>query len=136
MANPQKYKKYINKGKKQPISKIPFHGEFNIGRLLMLEKGILEESNVHIAVHLINKLPKKIPRYSELHKHDSNEVNLILSQDSTLTYKITLGDETYAVKSPSSVFIPKGVPHSAEVVSGKGIFICIVFDGNYAAVEP
>jgi len=48
-----------------------------------------------------------------------------------LTYEIELGDEKYKVSSPSTVFIPKGLKHKAGVISGKGIFVCIILSSNY-----
>jgi quercetin dioxygenase-like cupin family protein len=63
--------------------------------------------------------------------HDCNEINLILSEKNKLTYKIQLGNEVYQVSSPATIFIPKGLKHSAEVVSGKGIFICLILKGKY-----
>lgn len=127
----KKFQKYIKKGIVEPLSKILFHGEAPINRILMLDKTSVPESNVHIAVHFIKNLSKKIPKYSELHKHDCAEVNLILSEDEKLTYKIQFEDEIYKVTSPATIFIPKGVKHSAEVLSGKGIFVCIILKGEY-----
>lgn len=129
----KKFQKYIKKGVSEPLTKIPFHGEAPVNRLLMLDKTSIPESNAHIAVHFIKNLPKKIPKYSQLHKHECDEVNLILSEDDKLTYKIQFEDEVYEVTSPATIFIPKGVRHSAEVLSGKGIFVCIVLTGDYKA---
>ena len=129
----KKFQKYIKKGITEPMSKIPFHGEAPINRILMLDKTSVPESNAHIAVHFIKNLPKKIPKYSELHKHTCNEVNLILSEDSKLVYRIQFENEVYRVTSPATIFIPKGIKHSAEVLSGKGIFVCIVLTGDYKA---
>nr|AIF20225.1 Isopropylmalate/homocitrate/citramalate synthase family protein [uncultured marine thaumarchaeote KM3_88_G03] len=69
--------------------------------------------------------------YSMLHKHSADEINLIVSENSKLKYEIQLGDETYKVSSPSTVFIPKGVRHKAKFISGKGIFVCIILSGKY-----
>ena len=64
-------------------------------------------------------------------KHNANEINLIVSENSKLKYEIQLGDETYKVSSPSTVFIPKGIRHKAKFISGKGIFVCIILSGKY-----
>ena len=42
-----------------------------------------------------------------LHKHNADEINLIISENSKLKYEIQLNDEVYTVSSPSTVFIPK-----------------------------
>lgn len=99
----------------------------------MLEKRKIKEKGIRIAVHTIDMLPKKIPNYCELHKHDYDEINLILSENGNLVYKVQLEDETYRVKSPATVYIPAGTRHSAEVISGKGQFIALIFMGKYVA---
>jgi len=122
----KRYRKYIKKGVNEPLSKVPFHTKAPIKRLSMLNKKRFPSSGTHIAVHFVNSLGKKIPEYSKLHKHNHDEINLILSEKGKLTYEIQLDDEVYKVSSPSTVFIPKRVNHKAKVISGKGIFICMI----------
>ena len=121
----KRYQKFIKKGVNEPLSKVPFHSKAPIKRLSMLSKKLIPKSSTHIAVHFVNS-KKKMPEYSVLHKHPHDEVNLILSENGKLTYEIQLEDEAYKVTSPSTVFIPKGVNHKAKVISGKGIFVCII----------
>ena len=121
----KRYQKFIKKGVNEPLSKVPFHSKAPIKRLSMLSKKLIPKSSTHIAVHFVNS-KKKIPGYSVLHKHSHDEINLILSERGKITYEIQLEDEVYKVTSPSTVFIPKGVRHKARVISGKGIFVCII----------
>ena len=121
----KRYQKLIKKGVNAPLSKVPFHRKAPIKRLSMLSKKLIPKSSTHIAVHFVNS-KKKIPEYSVLHKHSHDEINLILSEGGKITYEIQLEDEVYKVTSPSTVFIPKGVRHKARVISGKGIFVCII----------
>jgi len=95
----------------------------------MLSKTLIPASNTHIAVHFVDA-SKDLPKYSELHKHNHDEINLILSEDSILTYEIQLEDESYEVTSPSTIFIPKGMKHSAQAISGKGIFVCMILSNK------
>lgn len=127
----KKFQKYIKNGVVESLESLPFHGDAPIKRLLMLDKNSVPESNTHIAVHIIKDLPKEIPSYSKPHKHSCDEINLILSEDSILVYKIQFENEVYEVSSPATIYIPKGVSHSAEVLSGKGIFVCVVLQGDY-----
>ena len=127
----RKYRKYITKGINEPLSKIPFHQKTSLKRISMLSKKIIPESKIHTAVHFVDVSDKKIPKYSILHKHDVDEVNLILSQDDKLVYEIQLDDEIYKVNSPATIFIPKGVNHRADVLSGKGIFVCLIMSNKY-----
>lgn len=127
----KKYKKYIIKGTLEPTAKIPFHGKSPFRRYSMLSKKLLKESNTHIAIHNISKIPKKLPDYSFLHKHNVDEINLIISEKEKLTYQIQLDNETYRISSPATIFIPKGIRHKAKPISGRGFFVCIILSGNY-----
>ena len=74
---------------------------------------------------------KNVLDNSSLHKHNADEINLIISDNDKLKYEIQLDDETYKVTSPSTIFIPKGIKHKAKFISGKGIFVCIILSGKY-----
>ena len=126
-----RYKKFITKGVSESLSKVPFHGKAPIRRLVMLDKTRIPKSKIHTAIHFVDANGKTIPKYSELHKHNADEVNLILSEDGKLKYEIQLADEIYKVSSPATIFIPKGLMHRAQVLSGKGIFVCIIMSNNY-----
>ena len=128
----KKYQNLIRKGVNEPLQKVPFHKKASIKRLSMLSKNIIPESNTHVAVHFVDA-SRKLPTYSSLHSHNKDEINLILSEDSKLKYKIQLEDETYDITSPSTVFIPKGLKHSAQAISGKGIFVCIILSDCYSS---
>ena len=101
----------------------------------MLSKKRSPSSNTHIAVHFVNGNHKKMSEYSLLHKHNADEINLIISENSKLKYEIQLDDEVYKVTSPSTIFIPKGVRHKAKFMSGKGVFVCIILSGKYTSSE-
>jgi len=128
----QKYKKYITKGIPESLSKVPFHKKAPIKRISMLNKKTMPESNIHAAVHFVDIIDKKISKYSILHKHDADEVNIILSENDKLVYEIQLDDEIYKVTSPVTIFIPKGVKHRADVISGRGFFVCLILSDKYS----
>lgn len=125
-----KYKKFITRGISEPLSDVPFHGKAPIKRRLMLDKKLVPKSDMHIAVHFVDP-SKKMPQYSQLHKHNVDEINLILSQDGKIKYEVQMEDEIYEVSSPATIFIPKGIRHRAQALSGKGIFVCMIFSSNY-----
>ena len=100
----------------------------------MLQKDEVQgDGGFRVAAHVINDLPETVAPYCDLHWHDFDEVNLILSEDNSLKYRIQLEDETYEVNAPSTVYIPKGTKHAAEVISGKGVYIAITFTEDYKA---
>lgn len=121
----------IKKGINEPLYKIPFHQKAPIRRLSMLGKSSIPNSKMHVAVHFVDASKGKISEYSKAHKHDVDEINLILSEDGKLVYEIQIGDKTHRVTSPSTVFIPKWTKHKAKAVSGKGIFVCIIKSNKY-----
>jgi mannose-6-phosphate isomerase-like protein (cupin superfamily) len=131
----KKFQKYIKKGVVEPLENIPFHGKAPLTRHLMLNKKIIPESNTIVSVHYIKKITDEVPKYTELHTHDCDEINLILSEDDTLVYEVQFEDEVYEVKSPATIYIPKGIKHSASVKSGKGMFVCVIMQGEYRASE-
>ncbi len=126
-----RYRKFIKKGVRESFSKIPSHRNVPIKRLSMLSKKLVPTSNTHVAIHFVDYKHKKLSEYSFLHKHNADEINLIISESNKLKYEIQLDDEIYKVLSPSTVFIPKGVKHKAKFLSGKGIFVCIILSGKY-----
>jgi len=127
----RKYKKYITKGIHEPLSEVQFHKKAPIKRISMLSKKTIPESKIHAAVHFVDAIDKKISKYSILHKHDVDEVNILLSQNDKLVYEIQLDDEVYKVSSPVTIFIPKGVNHRADVISGSGFFVCLIMSNKY-----
>ncbi|MDO8641641.1 MAG: 2-isopropylmalate synthase [Nitrosarchaeum sp.] len=127
----RKYKKYITKGIHEPLSEVQFHKKAPIKRISMLSKKTIPESKIHAAVHFVDAINKKISKYSILHKHDVDEVNILLSQNDKLVYEIQLDDEIYKVSSPVTIFIPKGVNHRADVISGSGFFVCLIMSNKY-----
>lgn len=125
------YQKFIKKGISESLSLVPFHSKAPIKRLSMSGKRLLPQTKTHIAVHFVNTRGKSIPEYSKIHKHNFDEINLILSENGKLVYEVQLEDEIYKVSSPSTVFIPKNTKHRAKVLSGKGIFVCIIKSNKY-----
>ena len=130
----KKYEHLIQTGIEQPLSAVSFHHDAPLTRYVMLQKEEVEgDGGLKIVVHVIKDLPATIPPYADLHKHDFDEINLILSEDNSLKYKVQLDDEVYEAISPSTIYIPKGVRHSAEVLSGHGMYITILFTKEYKA---
>jgi mannose-6-phosphate isomerase-like protein (cupin superfamily) len=130
-SNMKRYKKYIIKGVNEPLSKVPFHSKAPIKRLAMLGLNKIPQANTHLAVHFVDAENKKIDEYSELHKHSADEINLIISENGKLVYEVQLDEEIYKVTSPATVYIPKGIRHRAKVISGKGVFVCLILSNKY-----
>jgi mannose-6-phosphate isomerase-like protein (cupin superfamily) len=103
-----------------------------IVRFSFLEKEYIKGKSFHIASHIIDDsyLHKKEWIYSQPHKHDFDEINMFISEKSTLKYKLELNGKEQEISSPSLIFIPAGTIHRAEPISGTGIFLCIYLDAD------
>lgn len=134
-SSEKKYQTLIKKGVIHPLLNIPFHHKAPLKRLLMQDAKTFPDlefsANYRIVAHIINKLPKRIPEYVDMHAHNCDEINLILSQNGKLVYEVFFEDEKYTVSSPATVYIPKGVRHKAQVRKGQGIFVCIIMTNSY-----
>ncbi len=131
-----KYSHLITKGIEQPLSSVAFHHDAPLTRYVMLQKDKTQgDGGFRVVAHIINNLQGEVDPYCELHWHDFDEVNHILSEDNSLKYRIRLEDEEYEVSAPATVYIPKGIKHAAEVISGKGVFLAITFTKDYVAKQ-
>jgi hypothetical protein len=130
----KKYEHLITPGVEQALSSVAFHHDAPLTRYVMLQKDKVEgDGGFRIVSHVITDLPNTVAPYCDLHWHDFDEVNLILSEDNSLKYRIRLEDETYEVNAPATVYIPKGTKHAAEVISGRGLYLAITFTKDYKA---
>lgn len=103
-----------------------------IVRFSFLEKEYIKGRSFHIASHIIDDsyIPKQEWFYSQTHKHDFDEINMVISEKSTLKYKMELDGKEEEIVSPSLIFIPAGTTHRAEPVCGTGTFLCIYLDAD------
>ena len=106
-----------------------------IVRLLFLEKEYIKGKSFHIASHIIDDsyIHQKEWIYSRTHKHDFDEINMLISEKSTLKYKLEIDGKEEEIVSPILIFIPAGTTHRAEPICGTGIFLCIYLDADIKA---
>lgn len=120
----------------EPLSSVAYHHDGPLDRFVMLQKQtITGDGGFRVVAHMLHDVPDIVQPYCELHWHEFDEVNLILSEDDSLKYKIILEDEEYEVTSPATVYIPKGLKHSAEVLAGRGTYLAITFTQHYKAFQ-
>ena len=131
-----KYSHLITKGVEQDLSAVAFHHSAPLKRYVMIQKdAITGDGGFRTAAHIINGVSDNVESYCELHWHDFDEINFILSNNNSLKYKIQLEDETYTVEAPATIYIPKGIRHAAEVISGTGIYLALTFTKDYKAQQ-
>jgi hypothetical protein len=124
----------ISAGVVSPLATVPFHGNgaAPISRRVLAGDGIHEELGQRVVAHEVVEVGAASRHYCEPHVHDCAELNLLLST-SRLVYEIRLGDDVYEVEAPASIYIPAGLRHSANVISGSGFFIAMVDTADYLA---
>ncbi|WP_144558028.1 cupin domain-containing protein [Shouchella miscanthi] len=120
------YERLIFKNENKPLSSIPFHKD-----VPCIERFFSDEFPFHLAIHHITNANGLDEDYTNPHIHDDlDEINIIVGKENELEYKIQLGEEEFDVSSNSTIWIPAGVKHSANVIKGDGYFIAIRMDAT------
>jgi len=74
----------------------------------------------------------------EPHKHEFDEMYLMIGDPGAITFEIMLDGEYYEVTTPGAVYIPKGMPHSIRPAKAKvgltGGLIPIYLNGEYRTI--
>ncbi len=127
----------ISRGEVSPLKDVPFHGASDapITRRVLAGGDLFPEAEKRVVAHEMRAVSAASRDYCEPHVHDCPEINILLSLDH-LVYEITLGDESYVVEAPASIYIPAGLTHSANVIEGSGFFIAIIETADYVAKPP
>jgi mannose-6-phosphate isomerase-like protein (cupin superfamily) len=103
-----------------PLNNVPFHNNTDA-----ITRYFANGFPLHVAVHEVSPVLAPPETYTWPHVHeDCDEVNIIISQGDLL-YRIQLGEEEFTVSNNSSIWIPRGMVHSANVLQGSGFFITI-----------
>ncbi|WP_437969750.1 hypothetical protein WMF04_10855 [Sorangium sp. So ce260] len=110
-----------------PLSAVAFHQDVEC-----IRRFFAAGFPVHLAVHRVDDAEPARRDYTELHTHDGPEINLILPDPTGLEYRIELGSSVHHVTTSTSIWIPPGVPHSANVVRGSGYLVAVRFDHGAA----
>ncbi|AGP35062.1 hypothetical protein BE04_18095 [Sorangium cellulosum] len=106
-----------------PLSSVAFHQDVEC-----IQRFFAAGFPVHLAVHRVDSAEPARRDYTALHTHDVPEINLILPDPTGLEYRIELGSSAHLVTGSTSIWIPPGVPHSANVVQGSGYLVTVRLD--------
>lgn len=110
----------------EDLSNIPFHDSVN-----NIIRFVGVDTPYHIAIHKIVDSSETPSKYVSSHCHDAEELNILLSDDNSLTYKFEIDSNVSTVSSPAIIKIPSKVSHSANYISGTGYYICIILTNKY-----
>jgi len=137
LAGTRTYAHLIWHGVVEGLGQVPFHSgaEAPLTRRVLSGPSLHEGLERRIVVHEVTDVSAERRHYCAPHFHDFAEVNLLLSS-SRLKYEICLGDETYLVEAPASIYIPAGLLHAANVFEGSGFFIAMMDTAHYSASTP
>lgn len=122
------YAHLIHSGLSIPLDVLPFHANISC-----IKRTAWPSFPYHLAIHQINCGTETIADYCKPHHHNAPEINIIIGKANKLVYRFVLGNETYTVKAPSAIWIPSGLQHSANVIKGDGIFLCVLLSDKYEA---
>lgn len=103
-------------------------------RYLMLDERVVPDARQYCIVRHIPELDDYGAGHVDGHVHDVDSLFLFTGKADDLTglkVEVELGDETFVVESPASVFIPSGLFHSYRVLGGSGLFFNHVLAGEY-----
>jgi hypothetical protein len=124
----------IVKGRMESLATVPFHRDGPLTRWLMASAAIDPEVRCHIAIHQFSEVAPADRAYCDPHVHEFDEINVFHSV-SLLRVAVQLGNDTIQIDAPSTVFIPAGTTHAANVTSGSGFMIAILLNGEFCAVR-
>ncbi len=103
-------------------------------RFVMLDDRVVPDARQYCIVRSIPEMDDYGPGHVDRHRHTVDSTFLFIGNGAGLaglTVEVSLGDESFVVESPKSVFIPSGVAHSYRVLAGAGLFINYVLAGEY-----
>lgn len=102
------------------LANVPFHEDTP-----SITRYFAADFPMHIAVHEISTVLSPPEEYTIPHLHDDcDEINIIISEDK-LVYKVQIGSDKYIVHNNTSIWIPRGMLHSANVIEGSGYFVAL-----------
>ncbi|WP_459480609.1 hypothetical protein [Clostridium saccharoperbutylacetonicum] len=118
----KKYEHLVINNKNIPLSAVAFHND-----VACIERYFAEGFPLHLAIHKVSNA-ENVEKYTDSHVHDVDELNIIIPGDEGMEYLIQLGDEEYNIKTNTSILIPKGLAHAANIVKGSGYYIAVRLD--------
>ncbi|EST38933.1 hypothetical protein N566_04780 [Streptomycetaceae bacterium MP113-05] len=110
-------------------------------RYVMVDDRFVPGAGQYCIARRIPKMDDYGAGHVDSHVHYCDSLFMFLGDEASyqgLSVEVGLGDETFQVRSPASVFIPAGVRHSYRVVDGSGTYLNHVLAGDYnsSLLEP
>lgn len=103
-------------------------------RYVFLDSRVVPRASLYAIVREVHEVAEDKHSHVDLHSHNCDSAFLFIGNEKNLkglVCDVGLGDRSFRVKSPASVFIPSGLDHSYRLISGSGYYVNIVLSGNY-----
>jgi len=127
-----KYEKYIVRQPKI-LDSLENHGAGKYQ--ILMDDELIPDSELVI----IGGITKRIYQDNHVtkHKHSVNETFVFLSKKGEAEIEVEIGEETYNVLPPVSVYIPKGIPHAFRYkrIDSPLTVVAIVQGGTYKTYD-
>jgi mannose-6-phosphate isomerase-like protein (cupin superfamily) len=101
-----------------------------------IDRLVVNSMPMHCAIHKIDVVQNQ-QEYSSLHGHeDEDELNIIINDKGhELLYRFVVDGEEFELSAPACVWVPAQISHNANVIQGRGTFVCMRFPKKFAATE-
>ena len=104
-------------------------------RYVMIDERFIADCRQYCIVRDIDVEPgEAVAPHVDVHRHNCDSLFLFIGKNNDLTgltVSVRINDEEKIIKSPASVFIPAGLPHTYRVIGGRGLYINHVLSGTY-----
>jgi hypothetical protein len=117
---------------------IPHHDNSELGKIghnvVLIDDRSYPNAGIRITTRLVKEITEKPNDYVELHTHDVDQVFVFMGEpdnEDSLEIEFTFDTETYRIKSPITVFVPKGIPHTQKIIGGSGRYFTLLKEGTY-----
>lgn len=107
----------------------------NIGKnMVLLDDMSYPNAGIRMTTRFVKGVTEDPGDYVDLHSHDVDQVFIFLGtpeDEEALEVEFIFEDERYRIKSPITVFVPKGVRHTQKIIRGSGRYITLLKEGTY-----
>jgi hypothetical protein len=117
---------------------IPHHDSKEMDKIgqniVLLDDKSYPDAGVRMTTRVVKGVTEDPGDYVELHTHEVDQVFIFLGtpeDEESLEVEFIFEDEVYHIKSPTTVFVPKGVPHTQKITRGSGRYITLLKEGTY-----
>jgi mannose-6-phosphate isomerase-like protein (cupin superfamily) len=117
---------------------IPHHDSKEMDKIgkniVLLDDKSYSGAGIRMTTRVVKGVTEDPGDYVDLHSHEVDQIFIFLGtpeNEESLEVEFVFEDEIYQIKSPITVFVPKGVRHTQKIVRGSGRYITLLKEGTY-----